>query len=42
MDAFKELKRRLTAALILRIFDHKKEAYVEMDAFDKAIGAVLN
>ena len=41
-EAFKELKRRLTTAPILRIFDHTKEAYLETDASDKAIGAVLN
>ncbi len=41
-EAFKELKRRLTIAPILRIFNHEKEAFVETDASDKAIGAVLN
>jgi transposase InsO family protein len=41
-EAFKELKQRLTTSPILRIFDHEKEAFLETDASDYAIGAVLN
>jgi hypothetical protein len=40
-EAFKELKERMKAALILRIFDPEKEATVEIDASDKAIGGCL-
>ena len=40
-EAFKELKRRIINALILRIFDTKKEATVEIDASDKVIGGCL-
>ena len=41
-DAFNELKRRLTSAPILGIFDPEKETIVETDASDEAIGATLN
>ena len=40
-EAFKELKRRITTAPILRIHDPKKELVVETDASDKAIGRYL-
>jgi hypothetical protein len=40
-EAFKELKRRLTSAPILTIFDPEKEALLEIDASDEAIGACL-
>jgi hypothetical protein len=40
-EAFKELKRRLTSAPILTIFDLEKEALLETDASDEAIGACL-
>ena len=40
-EAFKELKRRMTTAPILRIHDPKKELVVETDASDKAIGGCL-
>jgi hypothetical protein len=35
--AFKELKRRIIIALILYIFNIKKEVIVEIDALDKVI-----
>ena len=41
-EAFKELKRRLTSAPILGIFDPDKETIMETDASDEAIGATLN
>ena len=41
-EAFKELKRRLTAAPILGIFDPEKESIVETDASDEVIRATLN
>jgi hypothetical protein len=40
-EAFKELKARMKSAPILRIFDPEKEAIVETDASDKAIGGCL-
>ena len=40
-EAFKELKRRMTTAPILRIHDPEKESIVETDASDKAIGGCL-
>ena len=40
-EAFKELKRRLTAALILAIYDPEKEVILKTDASDYAIGACL-
>ena len=40
-EAFKELKRRLTTALILAIYDPEKEVILETDASDYAIGACL-
>jgi hypothetical protein len=40
-EAFKELKRLMTSAPVLRIFDPEKEATVETDASDKAIGGCL-
>jgi hypothetical protein len=39
--AFKELKRLMTTALILRIFDPERESTLETDALDKAIGGYL-
>jgi hypothetical protein len=39
--AFKELKRLMTLAPILRIFDPEKEVTVETDASNKAIGGYL-
>ena len=41
-EAFKEIKRRLTRAPILTVFDPEKEAIVETDASDKAIGVCLS
>ena len=40
-EVFKELKRRIMNAPILRIFDTEKEATVETDASDKVIGGCL-
>ena len=40
-EAFKELKRRITTALILRIYDPKKELIIKTDASDKAIRGYL-
>ena len=40
--AFSELKRRFTSAPILRYFDFDKQAVLETDASDFAIGAVLS
>ena len=40
-EAFKELKRRITTALILRIHDPEKESIIKTDASDKAIGGYL-
>jgi hypothetical protein len=40
-EAFKELKRRLTSAPILTIFNPEKEALLETDTSDEAIGAYL-
>jgi hypothetical protein len=40
-EAFKELKRLMTSAPVLRIFDPEKEAVMETDASDKAIGGCL-
>ena len=40
-QAFKELKRQLTTAPSLTIFDPEKEAILETDASDEAIGAYL-
>lgn len=39
--AFKELKRLMTSASILRIFDPEKESTLETDASDKALGGYL-
>jgi hypothetical protein len=39
--AFKELKRLMTTAPILRIFDPERESTLETDALDKAIGGCL-
>ena len=39
--AFKELKRCLTTALILAIYDLEKEVILEINASDYAIGACL-
>ena len=39
--AFKELKRRLTIALILAIYNFKKEVILETDVLDYAIRACL-
>lgn len=40
-EAFKELKKRMRSAPILRIFNPEKEATMETDASDKAIGGCL-
>ena len=40
-EAFKELKRRMTTAPILRIYDLEKELIIKIDASDKAIGGYL-
>ena len=40
-EAFKKLKRRITTALILRIYNLEKELIIETDALDKAIGGYL-
>jgi hypothetical protein len=40
-EAFKELKRRLTSAPILTIFDLEKEALLEIDVSDEAIEVYL-
>ena len=40
-EAFKELKRRLTTALILAIYNPEKEIILETNALDYAIGACL-
>ena len=40
-EAFKELKRRLATTPILTIFDPEREAILETDASDYAIGACL-
>ena len=39
--AFKELKERITTALILCIFNLKLEATIETNASDKAVGEYL-
>ena len=40
-EAFKTLKDKLAKALILALFDPEKEAVLETDASDRAIGACL-
>jgi hypothetical protein len=40
-EAFKELKRRLTSAPILTIFNLEKKALLEIDTSDEAIGVYL-
>ena len=40
-EVFKELKRRITTALILRIYDPKKELIVKTNALNKVIGGYL-
>ena len=40
-EVFKELKRRLTTALILAIYDPEKEAILEINVSDYIIGACL-
>ena len=40
-EAFKELKRRLTTAPILVIYNFKKEVILETDALDYTIGIYL-
>ena len=40
-EAFKELKRRLTTALILIIYNSEKEAVLETDVLDYTIRAYL-
>jgi hypothetical protein len=39
--AFKELKKLITLALVLRIFDPEKEAVIETNASDKVIRGCL-
>jgi hypothetical protein len=39
--AFKELKRLITLALVLRIFDPEKEVVVKTNALNKVIGGCL-
>ena len=40
-EAFNEIKKRITAAPILLIFDPEKEVFLETDASDYAIGACI-
>ena len=40
-EAFKKLVYRLTVALILAIFDLEREAILETDALDYAVGVCL-
>ena len=40
-QAFDRVKKAITSAPVLRLFDHSKPAIIETDASDKAIGAVL-
>ena len=40
-EAFKELKKRITTALILRIYDSKKELVIETNVLNKVIGGYL-
>ena len=40
-EAFKELKRRITTALILYIYNPEKELIIKTNASDKAIGGYL-